>query len=230
MMRKVIGVMPLYDREKKCYWIQPDYLEMLEAENAIPMLLPLTSNHNELDYFLEICGGFLLTGGPDVAPSIYNEEQKPWCGTLCEARDEMEQYILKKAVEKDRSVLGVCRGIQLMNVCYGGTLYQDLKSEYDSDLDHRIQPSYNEMIHFNTIQKDTPLYDLLGKDNYAKGIVVEDGETGIILNVYIIVGYGVKISEVVYEVQKKVKYVLETTLDIDIEAVNVFVQSIRVTD
>ena len=164
MMRKVIGVMPLYDREKKCYWIQPDYLEMLEAENAIPMVLPLTSNHNELDYFLEICGGFLLTGGPDVAPSIYNEEQKPWCGTLCEARDEMEQYILKKAVEKDRSVLGVCRGIQLMNVCYGGTLYQDLKSEYDSDLDHRIQPSYNEMIHFNTIQKDTPLYDLLGKE------------------------------------------------------------------
>ena len=60
MMRKVIGVMPLYDREKKCYWIQPDYLEMLEAENAIPMLLPLTSNHNELDYFLEICGGFLF--------------------------------------------------------------------------------------------------------------------------------------------------------------------------
>jgi len=79
------------------------------------------------------------------------------------------------------------------------------------------------------IMKDG-FYDLLGKDNYAKGIVVEDGETGIILNVYIIVGYGVKISEVVYEVQKKVKYVLETTLDIDIEAVNVFVQSIRVTD
>ena len=48
--------------------------------------------------------------------------------------------------------------------------------------------------------------------------------------VYIIVGYGVKISEVVYEVQKKVKYVLETTLDVDIEAVNVFVQSIRVID
>ena len=79
------------------------------------------------------------------------------------------------------------------------------------------------------IMKDG-FYDLLGKDNYAKGIVVEDGETGIILNVYILVGYGVKISEVVYEVQKKVKYVLETTLDIDIEAVNVFVQSIRVTD
>ena len=79
------------------------------------------------------------------------------------------------------------------------------------------------------IMKDG-FYDLLGRENYAKGIVVNDGDSGIVINVYIIVGYDVKISEVVYEVQKKVKYVLETTLDIDIEAVNVFVQSIRVLD
>ena len=44
-MRKVIGVMPLYDAEKKSYWIQPRYLQMLEAENAIPLVLPLTTNH-----------------------------------------------------------------------------------------------------------------------------------------------------------------------------------------
>ena len=79
------------------------------------------------------------------------------------------------------------------------------------------------------IMKDG-FYALLGRENYSKGIVVKDGDTGIILNVYIIVGYGVKISEVVYEVQKKVKYVLENTLDVDIESVNVFVQSIRVLD
>ena len=79
------------------------------------------------------------------------------------------------------------------------------------------------------IMKDG-FYGLLGKENYSKGIVVEDGETGTIINVYIIVGYGVKISQIVYEVQKKVKYVLERTLDIDVEAVNVFVQGIRVLD
>jgi Uncharacterized protein conserved in bacteria len=73
-------------------------------------------------------------------------------------------------------------------------------------------------------------YALLKKENYSKGIVVEDGEIGTIINVYIIVGYGIKISEIVYEVQKKVKYVLESTLDIDVEAVNVFVQSIKVMD
>ena len=164
-MRKVIGVMPLYDAEKKSYWIQPRYLQMLEAENAIPLVLPLTTNHYELDYFIEICGGFLLSGGHDVSPAVYREERKPWCGSCCEARDEMEQYILKKAVEADRSVLGICRGIQLMNVCYDGTLYQDLKTEYGTCINHRIEPSYDKTVHMNTIQKDTPLYDILGKEH-----------------------------------------------------------------
>jgi len=73
-------------------------------------------------------------------------------------------------------------------------------------------------------------YDLLKRDNYSKGIVVSQGETGIIVNLYIIVGYGIKISEIVYEVQKKVKYVLENTIDIQVEAVNVYVQAMRLTD
>lgn len=77
------------------------------------------------------------------------------------------------------------------------------------------------------IMKDG-FYDLLKRDNYSKGIVVEDGETGIIINVYIIVGYGVKISEIVYEVQKKVKYVLETSLDVEVDSINVYVQGVSV--
>ena len=59
------------DDEKESYWMLPGYMKMLEAENAIPMMLPLTANEKELDYFLEICGGFLLTGGHDVSPSVY---------------------------------------------------------------------------------------------------------------------------------------------------------------
>ena len=55
------------------------------------MMLPLTANEKELDYFLEICGGFLLTGGHDVSPSVYHEKKKSWCGSCCELRDEMEQ-------------------------------------------------------------------------------------------------------------------------------------------
>ena len=87
-MRKVIGVMPLYDAEKKSYWIQPRYLQMLEAENAIPLVLPLTTNHYELDYFIEICGGFLLSGGHDVSPAVYRRNGSPGAGPA--ARHEMK--------------------------------------------------------------------------------------------------------------------------------------------
>ena len=163
-MRKIIGVIPLYDDEKESYWMLPGYMKILEAENAIPLMLPLTSKTEELEYFLEICGGFLLTGGHDVSPAVYNAERKPWCGPSCELRDEMERYILNNAVELDKSVLGICRGIQFMNACYGGTLYQDLAIEHSSIIDHHMRPPYNRAAHQVTIQKDTPLHDILGKE------------------------------------------------------------------
>lgn len=73
------------------------------------------------------------------------------------------------------------------------------------------------------------LAELLRKENYAKGIVVkETADKQLELDLYIIVGYGVKITEVVYEVQKKVKYVLEKTLEVKFKAVNVYVQGVRV--
>lgn len=70
-------------------------------------------------------------------------------------------------------------------------------------------------------------YELLRKENYAKGIEVRDGETGLVLDLYVILGYGIKMTEILYEVQKKVKYVVESTLDVNVESVNIFVQGIR---
>lgn len=91
---------------------------MLEAEDAIPMMRPLTAKEKEFDYFLEICGGFLMTGGQDVSPSVYHAKKEAWCGSCCELRDEMEQYILKGAVDRDKSVLGICRGIQFTSLSW----------------------------------------------------------------------------------------------------------------
>ncbi len=70
-------------------------------------------------------------------------------------------------------------------------------------------------------------YELLRRENFAKGIVVQNGTSGLILDLYIVVGHGIKITEVIVEVQKKVKYVIESTLDTNVESVNIFVQGIR---
>ncbi len=164
-MKKIIGVMPLYDDRLESYWMLPGYMKMLEAENAIPLMLPLTDETEELDYFLDSCGGFLLTGGHDVSPSFYREEKKPGCGECCVIRDTMDSYVLKKAVQQDKPVLGICRGIQLMNACYGGNLYQDLETERKSGINHHMEPPYDRAAHRVSIQKGSLLYDIIGKEN-----------------------------------------------------------------
>ena len=163
-MRKIVGLIPLYDDERESYWMIPGYMKMLEAVDAIPLMLPLTDNHDELDYFVETCGGVVLTGGHDVAPELYNAVRQPYCGTSCKLRDEMERYILKKSVELDKPVLGICRGVQFMNACFGGTLYQDLDKEFNSSIDHHMTPPYDRAVHEVNIRKDSFLYSILGKE------------------------------------------------------------------
>lgn len=72
--------------------------------------------------------------------------------------------------------------------------------------------------------------ELLGRGNYSKGVVVREVEDGYEIDLYVVISSGVKISEVVSEVQKRVKYDLNKHLDVDFNAVNIFVQGIRVTD
>lgn len=72
------------------------------------------------------------------------------------------------------------------------------------------------------------LAELLKKENYSKGVVVKDNDGILELDLYIIVSHGVKISEVVHEAQKKVKYILEKTLELDFNTINVFVQDVKV--
>lgn len=72
------------------------------------------------------------------------------------------------------------------------------------------------------------IFELLKKDNYSKGVVVRNKTNGLEVDLYIIVSYGVKVSEVVNEVQKRVKYTLEKALNMDVLSVNVYVQGIKV--
>lgn len=162
--RPIIGIMPLYDNEKDSYWMLPGYMKSLEQAGAIPMMLPLTEQSEELDYFLEICDGFLLTGGQDVTPEIYGEEKKSVCGETSSLRDSMERYIFTHAIEIDKAVLGICRGIQIMNAVSGGTLYQDLPSEFESDVEHHMSPPYDRTAHEVELVKNTPIYQVLKEE------------------------------------------------------------------
>lgn len=155
--RPVIGICPLYDEKRESYWMLPGYMKMLEAQGAIPMMLPLTTEPGELDYFLESCDGFILTGGHDVSPAVYEQETTDLCGYLVPERDAMDAYILKGAIVRDKAVLGICRGHQLMNAALGGTLYQDVVTQFGHRVNHRMQPPYDGVEHLVDLIPGTPL-------------------------------------------------------------------------
>ncbi len=162
-MRPIVGVMPLWDEEKNSIWMLPGYLEGIEKSGGIPMIFPMTQELEEVEGLCDLCQGFLLTGGQDVKPSYYGEKSLPGL-VSCQVRDRMERMVLKHALKKDKPVLGICRGIQLMNVYLGGSLYQDLPKQRPSDLEHRQKPPYDEPIHAVKVVEDTPLSDCLKEE------------------------------------------------------------------
>ena len=165
MKKPIIGVTPLFDRERDSYWMLPGYLEGLEQAGAIPIVLHLPEDLDDLPQLVSLCDGLLFTGGQDVSPALYGETPKPTCGEICPARDRMEQALLHLALERDLPVLGICRGIQFLNAVLGGTLYQDLPTEHPSQTQHHMTPPYDRAVHTVTIQPGTPLAELLGTEH-----------------------------------------------------------------
>lgn len=163
---KVIGVIPLYDEDKDSIWMVPGYMKLIERADALPVILPLTTDSVELWHCFQLCDGFLFTGGHDVHPSVYGEEPRETCGPACVDRDIMEKYILQHAIANDKPVLGICRGIQLINALLGGKLYQDLPTEAPSAVEHHMSAPYNKPIHSVTVLEDTLLADIIGSGEY----------------------------------------------------------------
>lgn len=161
MNKPYIGVVPLVDEDRDSLWMLPGYMDAVTHAGGIPLMLPLTDDPNTLDRLIGLCGGFLLTGGQDVDPALYGETPLPACGPACAALDRMELALLDHAIAADKAVFGICRGIQLLNVAQGGTLYQDLPTQHPSGVDHHMTPPYDRVVHQVDISSDTLLGGIL---------------------------------------------------------------------
>ena len=142
-MRPVVGVMPLWDGDRDSIWMLPGYMNGLEEAGAVPFIFPFTDDREELEQLASLCDGFLLTGGNDVQPSLYGEKPLEGLVECCRKRDELESIVLSWALENDRPVLGICRGIQFINTYLGGSLYQDLPTQHPSKVEHHQKAPYD---------------------------------------------------------------------------------------
>ncbi len=109
-----------------------DYVAGVAQAGGTPMVLPPLPGTAE-----EVAGsidGLLLCGGSDLDPAYYGEEPIPELGVTLPERDTFEMDLVEQALERDMPVFGICRGLQVLNVALGGTLYQDLPSQLHPDL------------------------------------------------------------------------------------------------
>ena len=167
MLKPVIGVMPLWDDDKESVWMLPGYLEGIRQAGGLPVILPFTSDNDELDQLAKMCSGFLFTGGHDVSPELYSEKALNSSVISCKKRDEMESWYLNYAIDSDKPVLGICRGIQFINAALGGSLYQDLPAQHPSETEHHQNPPYDIPVHTVNITKGSPLEKLLEKEEIS---------------------------------------------------------------
>lgn len=117
------------------------YTQAIELAGGVPVILPLTADTAVLDYFLRSCQGLMLTGGGDFtenyyAPKLTDAERATLSGVDA-VRDEMEVYLVREALDADLPVLGICRGLQALNVAASGTLIPDIPLRQPGALTHR---------------------------------------------------------------------------------------------
>lgn len=143
-----------------------DYCEQrlsaaLARAGGHPVLLPVLPDTSQLAALVARVDALVLSGGSDVAPPLYGEEplRPEWAGDP--ARDAYERALLDAALAQGRPVLGVCRGVQLLNVALGGTLYQDITHQVPGALVHRDAARYDDNEHTVRLCRDSwlaPLY------------------------------------------------------------------------
>lgn len=161
-MKPIIGLIPLIDEEKESFWMLPGYMQGVEEAGGLAVMLPLLEDKTDIIRLFEMLNGIILTGGHDVCPSLYGFQPSPACGAVSPQRDHMESILLRLALKHDRPILGICRGIQLINVLLGGTLWQDLPTEHPSEIIHHQNPPYDRAVHTVHVLKGTPLAHIAG--------------------------------------------------------------------
>ncbi len=171
----VIGVVPTQYPSENSVVMANRYIDALTAAGAAPLILPLVEDVHVYETLFPHIDGFLLTGGNDIDPERYGSfEKSEKLGELTPEREDLEFLILSYAYQYDVPVLGICRGMQMINVFFGGTLYLDLADQFTS-LQHWQTCDYAQTTHFVKIVRESKLGRILETDRLATNSMHHQG-------------------------------------------------------
>ena len=163
-MKPIIGVTTDVD-ETGSQFTRLAYIEAVQKAGGVPIILP-TGNDQDVEQICRMLNGLLLTGGGDVDPSYFNEDPDPKLGDVTPERDSIELLLVSHMLKADKPILGICRGMQLLNIHFGGTVYQDLDSQYGDTLIKHSQKARSEFpTHSVTVKPQTKYHLIVNEDH-----------------------------------------------------------------
>lgn len=147
------------------------YVDVLTESGALPWLIPLLSDDLEtLRGIYDTLDGVFMAGGADIDPSTYGEARHELCGRSDAARDSTELTVVRWALEERKPLLALCRGLQVMNVASGGTLFQDLGAQRQAGIKHDYFPEADRnprdlIVHDVRLTPGSRLEQLFGRES-----------------------------------------------------------------
>lgn len=164
-------------------YVNEAYVKAVAKSNGVPVIIPMTSSKEIIDLQLDGIDALLLSGGHDVDPSEYGELPEPKLNSTLPERDLFDKLLIEGAVKRGIPVLGICRGHQILNVTFGGSLYQDLDYIENCTKDHDQFCSSEPEHHKVFLSKKSILHDVLGDEievNSFHHLAVKDLAPGFI--------------------------------------------------
>ncbi|MDM8534388.1 gamma-glutamyl-gamma-aminobutyrate hydrolase family protein [Clostridiaceae bacterium HSG29] len=149
--------------------VSVDYSNAVERAGGLPFLIPVLkyADDNVIDEIISKVNGVIFTGGEDIDSSFYGVENIDEAESIMKSnkiRDEFEFRLLKSAIKLNKPILAICRGIQLLNVYFGGTLFKDINTEYKTEIEHLapLDCKYRK-IHEIEIDENSILFEIYNK-------------------------------------------------------------------
>lgn len=142
-----------------------DYFRMVRQAGGFPVAIPVLSDEDFIQEIVEVCKGFIFTGGADIHPFQYNQPVKRGLGLFVPQRDHFELKLLEGILQKRKPVFGICRGLHLINVFFGGTLHQDILRSGITEMEHLVSvgPKHS-CIHRVSIGEGSRLHKIFTKE------------------------------------------------------------------